>query len=319
MAKRFDIDLRETKNQDCRTRCNKKDRSRFAEDELCRIAVSSLDARAVRCVGEWSERKIAYLVKYFNIFSVGMKDLWDGINYVEIGSGPGRCVVRSSGREIDGTCTAIINQEAFGNIRKAVFIDKSADVVDTLNSRIRDLSRDNTARAIVGDYSDVDSISRILSDLPNRCLTLVFLDPTDCSFPFATIRDITGTLSNVDLIINISIGHDVNRNVKAAIFGTNDLPSRTKYIAFLGGDTYFNSEEVAQFALTHDDQQLRQIFREEYKSSLQSLGYMYFGIERVKHYYDLLFASKHPRGLDFWRKANRITPDRQYKLDFEQD
>jgi hypothetical protein len=80
------------------------------------------DDGAVRCVGDWAEQKIFYLVQYFGIFATGMKAKWSGkINYIEICSGTGRCINRHTGMEFDGTSLAIMNHKAFKNIRKALF------------------------------------------------------------------------------------------------------------------------------------------------------------------------------------------------------
>jgi hypothetical protein len=45
-----------------------------------------------------------------------------------------------------------------------------------------------------------------------------------------------------------------------------------------------------------------------------TLGYRYFETERVEHYYDLLFATRHPKGIEFWKKAQKYTPDDQATL-----
>jgi hypothetical protein len=43
-------------------------------------------------------QKIFHLIQYFGIFTIGMKSKWQGnINYIEICSGPGRCVNRENG------------------------------------------------------------------------------------------------------------------------------------------------------------------------------------------------------------------------------
>ena len=51
---------------------------------------------------------------------------------------------------------------------------------------------------------------------------------------------------------------------------------------------------------------MRNKFRDRYTGSLRELGYEYFDFKRIRYYYDLLFASEHPKGLEFWKKANSI-------------
>jgi hypothetical protein len=72
------------------------------------MMISVLDNLPIRPVGEWAYDKIYRLVHYFGIFAGGMKNRWAALNYVEIGCGPGRCVLRENCLEIDGTALAII-------------------------------------------------------------------------------------------------------------------------------------------------------------------------------------------------------------------
>ncbi len=41
------------------------------------------------------------LAQYFGVFAGGMWKRWAGLNYIEICSGPGRCVSRETGEEVD--------------------------------------------------------------------------------------------------------------------------------------------------------------------------------------------------------------------------
>lgn len=76
-----------------------------------------------------------------------------------------------------------------------------------------------------------------------------------------------------------------------------------------------NSEDVVQMARHGQDDLLRQRFRTAYRAQLETLGYKHFAAEQVKHYYDLLFACRHPKGLEFWRKAQKYKPDQQGTFD----
>ena len=91
---------------------------------------SVLDDLPIRPVGEWAYDKIYRLVQYFGIFAGGMKNRWAALNYVEIGCGPGRCVLRENCLEIDGTALAIIRSPNFSSLQKAIFIDASSRVAE---------------------------------------------------------------------------------------------------------------------------------------------------------------------------------------------
>jgi len=112
----FDDALKITSNPNCKKGCNKEERGENTENDLCLEAFSVVDQLPIRCVGDWAIRKIFLLVQYFGIFSIGMKNKWSGkLNYIEICSGPGRCINRKSGDEFNGTALSIIEHPALKN------------------------------------------------------------------------------------------------------------------------------------------------------------------------------------------------------------
>jgi three-Cys-motif partner protein len=186
--------------------------------------------------------------------------------------------------------------------------------VGILNQRIEALGKGRIARAVVGDYQDADGICAILNDLPPKCLNLVFIDPTECNVPFSTIERIVQHLKKADLIINVAIGTDVNRNLVQAITSPAFATVRTKYEEFLGVPDFCSRPEIRELAERADYDDLRRAFAECYRQQLQKLGYHYTDSKPVKHYYHLVFASKDPKGLDFWQKACSIDPHNQRQL-----
>lgn len=308
------LDLRERQHPNCGGKsCPERDH--IDVDGLCPHTVSALDKLPVRCVGEWAYDKIYRLVQYLGIFANGMKNRWGGgLNYVEICSGPGRCITREERTEIDGTALAVIRSPHFKELKKAVFIDTSQRVVDILNQRIKALADSHTAEAVVGDYGDAPGLCRILSRLSDSCLNFVFIDPTECDVPFSTIQRIAAHLQNADLLINVALGTDVNRNLANAIRSTNYEAARQKYETFLGTPGFCAQPgvvELARRAACHD---LRRLFADTYHQRLKEEGYQYTDVRPVKHYYYLLFASRNPKGLEFWQKACKYAPDNQKEL-----
>jgi three-Cys-motif partner protein len=268
----------------------------------------------VRCVGEWAYAKIYRLVKYFGIFAGGMSKQWRGLNYVEICSGPGRCISRNDRTEMDGTALAVIRSPQFPKLKKGIFIDASPRVVDVLNQRIKALEASHIAEAVLGDYTDDQGICGILNRLPPRCLNLVFIDPTECDVPFQTIQKIVAHLQNADLLINVALGTDVTRNIIPAILSPSHMTSKSKYENFLGVPGFCNQPDVIKLANLSDHDDLRRKFADTYNQSLRGEGYEYTDVRRVKHYYYLLFASRNPTGLKFWTKSCAIAPDNQREL-----
>ena len=264
------IDLRSVKNNRC-CLCNTTSRKENTKNGYCSIVTSALDEYPVRCVGEWAQEKIYWLLSYFGIFSKGMKNKWpNAVNYVEICSGPGRCVIKDNGDEIDGTALAILNHEAFNYIRKAIFIDHNEKVVNSLNHRINDLGKGDKAKAYLGDYNDIEQISMILGDLPPNCLNLIFLDPTDCSISFTLIQAINEILIYTDFIINIALYTDLNRNLVRAFLNPRYQTAREKYSRVLGSDTFFEKQINKSLAENENFKDLRMRFLDDYKDNLVS-------------------------------------------------
>ena len=304
------LNLREVKNQSCK-KCGRNER--HGDNGLCSDVVSQFDSLAVRCVGDWSYDKIYRLVSYFGIFTGGMKLKW-GLNYIEICSGPGRCVIREDGREIDGTALAIINHPNCELLQNALFIDNSPEVVETLTKRIDALKASKKASAKIGDYTDSVGLTSLLASLPANRLNLCFLDPTECDVPFTTIKNIAKILGKVDFIINVAIGTDVSRNIANAILEPSFATVRQKYASFLGDETFFDRDDIRAFATLGKFEELRREFINAYVQRLTQLGFPHTDIRPVKHYYYLLFASGNPKGLEFWEKACRYEPDSQKTL-----
>jgi three-Cys-motif partner protein len=309
------LNLHEQKNPECQT-CRSESRAENSNGGICSVAKSILDGGEIRCVGSWARQKIFFLTQYLGIFGQGMKNSWEGnLHYVEICSGPGRCVTREDQAEIDGTPLAVLNHPVFAAFSSATFIDYSSTVVTALNSRIIALGSGAKAMTFQADYTIPRDIAAIVRSRAGKGLSLVLIDPTDCSVPFSTVTAIVKALDSADLIINVALGTDISRNIKPAILNTSSK-SREKYIKFLGGDAFFNDDAVIQMAKHGQDDLLRNSFRSAYREQLETLGYKFFETERVKHFYDLLFASRHEKGVDFWRKAQKYKPNQQSTFDF---
>jgi three-Cys-motif partner protein len=304
------LDLRRMVNTACRE-CSRGEREETDTDGLSTNIVSVLDELPLRCVGEWAYDKIYRLVQYFGIFAGGMKNQWAALNYVEIGSGPGRCVIREDCTELDGTALAIIRSARFRSIQKAIFVDASPRVTKILNERIATLGAAPVAKAVVGDYENGPELCKTLEDLAPRSLNFVFIDPTECDVPFATIKQIVEHLGNADLLINVALGTDVNRNIGAAILSPTHVRAREKYERFLGESGFCARPDVIELATRSDYDGLRREFAVAYQEQLRKIGYFHTDIRPVRHYYYLLFASRNPKGLEFWLKSCEIAPDNQ--------
>jgi three-Cys-motif partner protein len=245
------LDLRQMSHPACRD-LSREQREETDTDGLCTNIVSVLDKLPVRSVGEWAYDKIYRLVQYFGIFAGGMKNQWDALNYIEIGSGPGRCLYREDCTELDGTALAVIRNRRFSSIQKAIFVDASPRVTKILNERITTLRAAPIAEAIVGDYEDGSRLCKALGDWAPRSLNFVFIDPTECDVPFETIEQVVKHVGNADLLINVALGTDVNRNIVPAILSPTHLRAREKYERFLGAPGFCERPKVIELAKRSD-------------------------------------------------------------------
>ena len=309
------IDLRPILNGNCETHCGKEVRQEKTEEDLCIQAYSVIDGLSVRCVGPWAYDKIYFLNRYFDLFAGGMKYHWpDKLAYFEICSGPGRCIDRKNGEEMDGTPLVILNSKNFDSIKKAYFIDNNHKVVEVLNQRIRNLNQFPKAEAILGDYTHGESLEVLIRKTNPNGLNLVFIDPTDCSVPFDTIEHIA-SVPHTDIILNVALWTDLNRNLADAIENPKFTKIRQKYESFLGETHFFTESESIRFANDRRSFDLRSAFMVRYKAKLHSLGYQFIASKEINGFYNLVFAAEHERAYDFWIKAaENIQPDGQRSL-----
>ncbi len=306
---RIEIDYRDSINNECLA-CGPDKRKDTCDDGgLCERIQSTLDGLPLRCVGGWGRDKVYRLLQYLGIFAPGMKKHFK-LHYIELCSGPGRVIDRQSRNEFDGTAIALLRHRHASLLADATFIDIDDDVLCTLQKRIDQLEQTAPVTYVVkGDYNSAESIDDAIRHIPCDDLCLVFIDPTDLSLPFSTISHIADSLGRADLIINVADGTDFVRNAKKAI--EKDGPVRKKYERFLGAPGFFERENVR--ACT-SEKELKAAFLRQLEHGLSELGYKHFDRESIKHYYGLLFATKHERGLDFWKKSQKIPPDGQRSL-----
>lgn len=304
------IDLRECVNPSC-LRCANRDKRRiFLENGICSHFVSQLDNLPLRCVGKWGQEKVFYLLQYLGIFAQGMNIRWGGnLHYLEICSGPGRLVDFSSGMEFDGSALAVLRHQGAQLLKSAHFVDNNPEVVKTLNARIQLLGDfgDLKPLALEGDYTSEKSIKSVLSHKEPGGLSLIFLDPTDLGIPFETVK-LLAKSGSVDLLINVAIGHDFRRNATKTVLLEEFSKARNKYETFLGKQYFMSSPAVLDCMNNSGDwcKALSQLYLETYIEQLKSLGFCYFGLRPIEHYYYLLFATRNPKGKEFWDKCQQI-------------
>lgn len=265
------------------------------------------DGLAARESGTWAREKLYYLERYLEIFSVGMKDKWaGGLYYVDLFAGPGKCRIRDTNEEIDGSPLIALKF----NFAQYCFIESDVHSYLALAARVRGRTPEklNRVKIVQGDCNN-----EILNlELPPSGLELAFIDPTGVSnVSFETIRKLTDG-RKIDLIINFPEGMGIRMNLHQYTDTERNALNR-----FTGSARWQQRQREAP---TSFDEMCKQI-ADEYLENLKGLGYLavnndWIPVKTDKNalLYYLLFASKDPRGNDFWRKITRIDPHGQRHL-----
>src|ERR1700693_3897503 len=137
----------------------------MTQPEPCALASDGLPARPT---GPWVHEKKFYLERYLSIFTRGVSRKWDGkLCYVDLFSGPGRSIIRTTGEEVDGSPLVALKEE----LAHYVFVDVP-EVLDTLRRRIEGHPKAGIISLIEGDCNKV--IAGVLRASPPDHLTLAF-------------------------------------------------------------------------------------------------------------------------------------------------
>ena len=266
------------------------------------------DDLPVRDSGPWVKEKLYYLGRYLKIFSVGMKNKRaERLYYVDLFAGPGKCHIRDTQEEVDGSPLVALLGFDFA---RYFFFEADPACIGALETRAKRRAPDKwqEVKLIPGDCND--TIER--ADLPSEGLGLAFIDPTGISqISFETIRRLTAG-RQIDLIMNFPEGMGIRMNLHQ--YTQTDESALTR---FMGSARW---KERYGRSLTSFDQMCKEI-AEEYLANLRSLGYLAVDSDWIPVktdqntlLYYLLFASKNSRGNDFWRKIKRIGPHGQREL-----
>jgi three-Cys-motif partner protein len=266
------------------------------------------DGLIVRDSGIWAKEKLYYLEHYLDIFSVGMNKKWHGkLYYVDLFAGPGRCRIRETDEEIDGSPLIALKF----NFAKYFFFESDLACHKALETRVKVRAPEKLERVhlILGDCNRlIDHVKPPSS----HALGTAFIDPTGISqIAFDTISQLTAH-RKIDLIINFPEGMGIRMNLHQ--YTDNDKSALDK---FMGSAKW---RERYHATITSFNQACKQI-AEEYLDNLCALSYQVVDGSQIpvktaqnQLLYYLPFASKDPKGNEFWRKIGMINPSGQREL-----
>jgi len=263
--------------------------------------VPSSDGRLAMTVGPWAKEKLFYVRGYCDIFNTGMKGKWRTRTYVDLFSGPGKCIVETTGEEVDGSPLIALQCEA--PFTHYFFNDLSADAIEALESGAASFTWANITYFNM-DCNDV--VNYLLPQLPPSSLDFCFVDPYNWQIKFPSIQRLTKA-RRMDLVITFQTG---------AIRRVADNPPQELDDFF--GDAGWRTEYKAQLLAGRHTR--GRILLDIYEQRLRGLGYIqiqdYLPVKNTRSavLYHLIYASKDPRGKDFWDKISRRSSTGQLRL-----
>lgn len=292
-------------------------------DKNCRDAEGNCfepgtDNLAVQCVGPWVEDKYFFLEKYLNATREVRRKYSDNNNavFIDLFSGPGRCIIRNEKREIDsGGLLSLMRKEASFN--EYHYIDKSGINIASFRKRA---NNQKGCHFHLGDSNDI--VKSLVKELLKKSYRyhFAYIDPFGPeNLHFTTLTKLA-ELRRMDMLIHFPIG-PIKRNLHSWMDKSNTILDK-----FLGTDTW-------RIQLKKEQKQIHsnvsQIMLDIFKGRLISIGYPREGlfaassdkstypglpIVPVKNtkkvsLYVLILAAKHQRAQKIWQSI--IRTDRQ--------
>lgn len=260
-----------------------------AEDTPPEETSTGSDGLPVRESGSWAEEKHRYLLYYSKIFNEAMKAKWKHRIYLEYFAGPGKCSIRSSGKETEGSVLKILDCD----YTRFIFTEISQPLAEALRKRLSGHPKEDLVEIWVGDCNE--ALNHI--SIPQDALCLAFIDPTKIGHcPFELIQKTRKKSGRIDLLINIPAGMDIKRNVANYLKQQGQDAHLTRY---LGSDVWRTFPN-------HDPKAFCRKVVEQFEKGLSTLRWGYVGrIQQIVRddslpLYYLFFASAHQKGQQFW-------------------
>lgn len=258
------------------------------------------DGELVLKAGLWAIGKLYYIRRYCDIFNAAMKDKWPTRVYIDLFAGPGRCLIETTGKEIDGSPLVALGCKV--PFTHYFFNDIEPQAVQSLERRTLSFGS-AVVNYFTRDCNEV--VQDLLPQLPPGSLDFCFIDPTSWQIKFDSIRSLTNG-RRMDIAITFHVG---------SMKRVADNPPR-ELLDFFPNPSW--QEEYKRSRTT--GKALGQILLEVYKRGLEAIGYIdirdfiLMRNRRQVPLYHLIFASKHHRGGEFWAKISQRSETGQLRL-----
>ena len=270
---------------------------------------SAVDGLPARPSQPYAIEKLHYVGQYQTIFAQGMKGKWPNRIYIDLLAGPGRCRIRETGEEFEGS--PILSFAAPFTHR--VFVEAEPTLAAALRQRAV-----GPCHIIEADCNASDTIAEIRAQCPANALGLAFVDNLGLDVSFTTMAALTRD-RKIDLMVVMQL-QDLTRNVQDVLSGRDD---RHRVDDFFGGPAWeakarqlmaanASAGEIANGLVTFYGDQLASI---GYPHVAESRSVMRNSVNAAQ--YRLVLAGKHQKAVEFFRKIEKIDPRGQRALGFD--
>ncbi len=256
------------------------------------------DGLPARSAKEYVHYKLKSLAYYLNVTNTAMRDKWSTRYFIDLQSGSGKNQIGNS-FVLGSPLIALTAPNPATHFR---FNEFDNELKAALEKRIAKSPLENRTKIYQRDVNEV--VSEVceevnLSDRKSGSLNIAFLDPEGLELEWSTVEQLA-KIRRIDLIINFST-NGIVRNIGAGNFSLVDK--------------FFGTETWRDIDTANDPVKRRRVFIDFYRQRLERFGY-YIDIDpdlgghdiavsnsKNSQVYSMIFASKHKRGDDFWRKA----------------
>jgi three-Cys-motif partner protein len=274
-----------------------------ADLDSAAMYLSKEDRLLVRGVWPHSAEKSWMVSRIVDVVSKAMAGKWRELGYVELYSGPGRLLDRRSGLELPGSPIEALRVRT--PFDRYLFCDFDQDCVDALGQRANRESLASRAEVRQGDAKARTHLTDIASAFQTGSLVIAYLDPArPQDMTWETVEVLATELPNVDLIINLPVF-----SLQRAIAGPHARDAEARAAAQFLGHPDPSSLLAWDRKGEHNVTGTIAAIRAFYDAQLVGLGFLEPGRRVVKlspalPYYDVLYVSRHPLGVELWDRAN---------------
>ena len=227
--------------------------------------ISGSDGYPVQCVGPWVEDKYYFLERYLNASCEARRKFSDKGNavYIDLYSGPGKCIIRDDQKEIDsGGIRAIKREEAPFN--QYYYHDLSPENIIAIKKRLTD---DPRVHVEEGNSNELvkDLVAKLM--LQHWRYHFAFVDPFGAEgLKFSALKSLA-KLQRMDMLINFPMG-SIKRNIKAWMNKENTILDH-----FLGTDAWRKRIK------SNPEESVFNILLDVFKQQLTAIGYPEDGLK----------------------------------------